>query len=627
MKSLRFAVVFALVFAATLGVAEKRKAYINFADSEGAFVSAGPSPMARPGSTGGCVGVRCGTGEGQGFKSSGDSSAASPSETVPSASRSSDSGPHRVGRDGGVIAEWRDLMGYGDDTSSGGGRGGGGFDTEMEKAIRSIPASKDGNRLDRMMRSHLDKSFISVDLPGQELQSRALTEFGIQLNGFLNSNSIEAPQIPYLPPPLTNEVIYQIRKAYDKIFWNLHHVDRADDLKLANWYAARVFEGMEEKRLPLYEKYATKVEGEIAKFGREFLKLQGSAEVKVGVQAPEVIAKSIGDTLHKRSRTQAEQSVSPEVAASRSVARRLGLVAPFLKADHPFYSDESERTTPQWESKSGKFRDSLDQIHERLFKAKPTNIQGVTARGIGLRAVKSADHAYASGDKEVASAYKEVALVMTDIALGFVPVVGVGRDLYEAVTGQHLLTGRALTDSERFVAALGVVTLGSVGMVKAGLQVVKNEARLGRAGQVIIKSLDNVVVRSAEAVNAEMRATRYTEDTYRAGTKAFEFTVPVRIEGEYVRVFHSSGSSRMESHWFLEKKAIEGLSPDQIARKFALKVTPDFVVDVVVNEGVRLRKGVPAKVMLGVDSKDFPRQFEVIDEVGRVEFKNPRPLD
>jgi hypothetical protein len=627
MKSLRFAAVFSLVLTATLVAAEKKKAYINFADSEGAFVSTGVSPKAERGSSGGCAGARCGAGEGQGFKSSGDAPATSPSDTVPITSHSSDPGPSRVGRDGGVIAEWRDLMGYGADTPAGGGRGGGGFDAEMEKAIRSIPASKDGNRLDRMMRSHLDKDFISVDLPSQDLQSRALTEFGIHLNEFLKSNSVEAPQIPYLPPPLTNEVIHQVHKAYDKIFWNLHHVDRSDDLKLANWYAARVFEGMEAKRLPLYEKYATKVEAEVAKFGREFLKLQDNAEVKSGVQAPEIIIKSISDTLQNRIRTQAEQSVSPEEAASRSVKRRLGLVAPLLRRDHPFYSDESERTTPQWESKPGKFRESLDQIHERLSKAKPTNIQGVTARGIGLRAVKSADHAYASGDKEVASAYKEVALFMTDIALGFVPFVGVGRDLYEAVSGQHLLTGCALTDSERFVAALGVVTLGSVGMVKAGLQVLKSEARLGRAGQVIIKSLDNVLVRSAESVNLELKTTRYTKDTYRAKTKVFEFTVPVRIEGEYVRVFHSSGASRMEGHWFLEKKAIEGLSPNQIARKFALKVTPDAVVDVVVSEGLRLRKGVPAKVMLGVDSKDFPRQFEIIDELGRVEFKNPRPLD
>lgn len=615
----------AILCAVASGIAQPGRTFINFNDSEGAFVSKGASPTVQPGSSGGCTGARCGTGEGQGFKSDGDRPATSPADTLPSSSRPST----QMGRDGGVIAEWRNLMGYGADGSPGGGRGVGlGFDIEMEKATRLIPVSKDGNRLDRMMKGYMDQAMISADIPGKDLQVRAMNEIGGLLTSFLNSQDRIAPRIPYMPPPLSNEVTQQVFTAYNKIFWNLHHANRADDVKLAYWYADRTFEGMEKKRLPLYEAYASKVEEQVAKFAQEFQRQQDRPEVKAGAQAPEVVANTISEALRKNPKFGINKAVSPDVAASRSVKRRMGPVAPYLREDNPFYSADNAPAKPVWESKHGKFRDSLEQINDRLTKANPTHIQGVTARNLGLKAVKSADHANAIGNKEVAIAYKEIAIAMTDIALGFIPFIGVGRDLYEAATGTHLLTGRSLLDSERFIAALGVVTIGSVGMVKAGLELIKDEARLGRAGQVIIKALDNVVVRTAEEVNVEMRIKKYPFDTYMPETKVYEFTSPSRIdEGNFVRVFRSTGEIPMDGGFAMEKASIAGLSPQQIASKFSLKYVPDMVVDVVYEAGARLRKGVPARVMLGKGEKAFPRQIQYIDRQGKVIFKNPRRIE
>jgi len=47
-----------------------------------------------------------------------------------------------------------------------------------------------------------------------------------------------------------------------------------------------------------------------------------------------------------------------------------------------------------------------------------------------------------------------------DAGLGFVPVVGVAKDFYEAVVGKKLLDGKELSAYERVFAAVGVATLG-----------------------------------------------------------------------------------------------------------------------------------------------------------------------
>lgn len=620
----QYATSLTLLCAVGCGAAEPERTYISFDDNDGAFISGGASPAPQAGSQGGCIGSRCGTGEGEGFKSSADATPAAPSHSAVSPPPSS-----QAARNGGVIAEWRELMGYSADGSTGGGRGiGGGFDVELEKASRLIPESKQYPLLDRSIRAFMEKTLISVEIPSKDLQAKALNEFGAQINTFLSSRVTDALRIAYLPPPLSDEVINHVRTAYNKIFWNLRHQNPADDVKLANWYAARAFEGMEQKRLPLYETYASNVENLIAKFAREFELEQARPEIHAGAEAPKDMSQVIENVLKKNPRAGVIEPISPETAASRSVKRRMGLTVPYLREDNPFYSANDGLAKPRWESQPGKFRASLEQLHERLANASPANIQGVTARELGLRAVKNADHAFATGRHKDASALKEIAVAMSDIALGFIPFVGLGRDLYEVTTGLHLLTGRSLSDSERFISALGVLTIGGFGVVKAGLELVKDEARLGRAGQVLIKALDGVVVRSAEDVSHELRKSGYLKDTYKPGTRVYEFTSPAPIEDIFVRVY-TEGKTSPSGRWLMEKSSISGLSAEQIAKKFSLENIPTHVIDAKIPLGLRMRKGVPARIMLGSGETAFPKQYEIVDieKLSSQWFANPRHLN
>jgi hypothetical protein len=122
--------------------------------------------------------------------------------------------------------------------------------------------------------------------------------------------------------------------------------------------------------------------------------------------------------------------------------------------------------------------------------------------------------------------------------------------------------------------------------------------------QVIFKALDKVVVRTAEEVNAELKATRgYKDDAYKVGTRAYEFISPVALEGRFVRVYDVGGDSQRAGRWLMETEAIAGLSPKEIAQKFSLPSVPTHVVDVHIPAGIRIRKGVPARVMEGKDAR------------------------
>jgi hypothetical protein len=119
----------------------------------------------------------------------------------------------------------------------------------------------------------------------------------------------------------------------------------------------------------------------------------------------------------------------------------------------------------------------------------------------------------------------------------------------------HILTRRELSDSERYIAAFGVATLGGIEIIAAGARLAKDADRL------------------------------------RANFSA-----------------------------------IEGLSPAQIAEKFSLDKIPNKIIDIIIPAGTRLRKGTPAKVMLGKESREAPRQWEIVDKAKPEWFKNFRLL-
>jgi hypothetical protein len=78
----------------------------------------------------------------------------------------------------------------------------------------------------------------------------------------------------------------------------------------------------------------------------------------------------------------------------------------------------------------------------------------------GDAALDEAEAAYREGKVLDGNAWHDIAIEAADAALSLTPGVGVLKDLYEASTGRRLLTGEKLTNFERTMAAVGVVTLG-----------------------------------------------------------------------------------------------------------------------------------------------------------------------
>ncbi len=99
----------------------------------------------------------------------------------------------------------------------------------------------------------------------------------------------------------------------------------------------------------------------------------------------------------------------------------------------------------------------------------------------------------------------------------------------------------------------------------------------------------NVTARSAEDVNAWWRNEKgYTKEPYRPGTEILEFELAE--SKTFVRTYDEVNSFK-KGGWLMKKEDIAGLTPEQIRDKFALPQTPQYITDVKLPAGTRLRIG------------------------------------
>ncbi len=110
----------------------------------------------------------------------------------------------------------------------------------------------------------------------------------------------------------------------------------------------------------------------------------------------------------------------------------------------------------EFQSPAGEFLEKTKKLYEKLRTSNPYHEQGIRAREIGLSAVETADEEYSAGNELEAELAYQIGEGMADIVLGVLPVVGLGKDVYEAFTGRHLLTGRSLTAFERSMSVMGI---------------------------------------------------------------------------------------------------------------------------------------------------------------------------
>ncbi|MGE4132394.1 MAG: pre-toxin TG domain-containing protein [Bdellovibrionales bacterium] len=291
----------------------------------------------------------------------------------------------------------------------------------------------------------------------------------------------------------------------------------------------------------------------------------------------------------------------------------------------------------------------LQPIYDRIVSSRATSPQARTAQALGLGAVTAADDAYRRGDNETGDTLGKFAAALADIGVGFIPVVGEARDIYEVLTGKNLLTGELLTDVERGLALAGVISFGVVSgasrIMKAAKKLGANADELSRAAKeakTILKQVDEMGVERTSALKTLRRSVGWNgtrtakevlndinesiilrtkamgikltnvklgmaDDLNRAARERFgadhsaSYLVGSRYiaglvdyEHTLVRVF-SSEKDNLVGGWLVDPRVIEGLSPMEIKGVLNLSYIPDRIVPVIVPRGTAVHISIAEK--------------------------------
>ncbi len=123
----------------------------------------------------------------------------------------------------------------------------------------------------------------------------------------------------------------------------------------------------------------------------------------------------------------------------------------------------------KFKSPEGAFLQKNQALYLKLYEARPHHEQGKNARILALSALEVADEESSLGDESTGTLAYQVGEAGADIALDVTPYVGFGKDVYEALTGRHLLTGRSLTHFERTMSVMGIaLSTVSGGAISSG---------------------------------------------------------------------------------------------------------------------------------------------------------------
>jgi len=197
------------------------------------------------------------------------------------------------------------------------------------------------------------------------------------------------------------------------------------------------------------------------------------------------------------------------------------------------------------------------------------------------------------------------------MGVGFIPMVGDGADIVEAVTGKDIATGETLSSGQRFLAVVSVVA-GNRALYEG---VFKGFNKIIVEG---IESFEKVVVlgrRYGKDVNLDPRYAKWTEKVWTDGEKVLDY-VTTKTE-TYFRVF--GGKSGKERSFVL------GVDPRNYSKSDLRKMlaipesnTMEYIVEVKVPPKTRMRAGVAAQNWFG-EGGLF--QYEILDEVDKVGIK------
>lgn len=358
-----------------------------------------------------------------------------------------------------------------------------------------------------------------------------------------------------------------------------------------------------------------------------------------------------------------QQNLTNNIAAknARSSAARLDSRA--APGEGPLVNPELSRETaddlgkPFGEIRAEVLRPPVSQdlrkLHSKLLVAIVPHTESVRhARAIGLNAIYEADKAYQEGDLESAKMYKDIAVAVADIALGFVPVVGVGRDAYVFFVGKNLLTGDDLGWTERGFAAVGLLTAGVVTSLTRGARAaVRLGAHAGevahavksgeRIGEKITKSAakftneaekakhlsdigDSIRKSHPEMVIEEFHTAEELNDMAMKGaaserpfnSHSYGVSGKLKEATTFVR-FYNEETTLKAGTWLALAKDIDykRMTPAQIKHALSLPFEPRFVVEVEIPKGTAILKSKTSATYSGLGGTT---QYRILEQ----EFKH-----
>jgi hypothetical protein len=152
---------------------------------------------------------------------------------------------------------------------------------------------------------------------------------------------------------------------------------------------------------------------------------------------------------------------------------------------------------------------------------------------------------------------------------------------------------------------------------QTGLSVVRSETAMARTAEPWkYANRSELTYRTADEVNAEFPA--HYRPPYEPGTRVVEYTT--KMEDQFVRVHGEDNQARQ---WMMRREAIEGLTAEEISRKYSLPEVPRYVSDVTVPAGEHIRVGRTAENYGGGSGA---MQYQWLGRVPENAFTNRREL-
>lgn len=162
----------------------------------------------------------------------------------------------------------------------------------------------------------------------------------------------------------------------------------------------------------------------------------------------------MGFTSDPRQRAQYQRAM----ASSSAITSQLLLVQDTVQAQESAPPTPMPPPGPDFPRGERYLQEKEKQVEE--LKSSPDYEARKTLLSAAQSAMGEARAQYRAGNSEQAQLFYEFGLAVADVAVSATPIVGWGKDLYEAITGRGLLTSEKLSDFDRTMAVVGVLTAG-----------------------------------------------------------------------------------------------------------------------------------------------------------------------